>query len=84
MKLNWYFLGGWRGGGGGAKTKNLLWGEYGYFLVLHSDVSYMNDLHTRASRVKCLNMKVTCRIFCNFFFFFFFFWGGGGWGSMLA
>ena len=31
MKLNWNFL----GGGGGYKTKNLPWGEYGYFLELH-------------------------------------------------
>ena len=31
MKLNWNFL----GGGGRAKQKNLLWGEYGYFLELH-------------------------------------------------
>ena len=29
MKLNWNFL------GGGIKTKNLPWGEYGYFLELH-------------------------------------------------
>ena len=43
-----------------------------------NDVSYMNDFHTQASRVKCLNMKVTCRIFSGFFFFFFFFGGGGG------
>ena len=42
------------------------------------DVSYMNDFHTRASRVECLNMKVNCRIFSSFFFFFFFFGGGGG------
>ena len=27
MKVNWNFL-----GGGGCKTKNLPWGEYGYFL----------------------------------------------------
>ena len=33
MKLNWNFLGGM--GGGGCKTKNLPWGEYGYFLELH-------------------------------------------------
>ena len=31
MKINWNFL---RGGGGGAKQKNL-WGEDGYFLELH-------------------------------------------------
>ena len=30
MKLNWNFL-----GEGGCKTKNLPWGEYGYFLELH-------------------------------------------------
>ena len=34
MKLNWNFLGGW--GGGGAKQKEHLWEEYGYFLELHS------------------------------------------------
>ena len=32
MKINWNFLG---GGGGGVQNKNLLWGEYGYFLELH-------------------------------------------------
>ena len=32
MKINWKFL---AGGGGGCKTKNLPWGEYGYFLELH-------------------------------------------------
>ena len=31
MKLNCNFL-----EGGGCKTKNLLWGEYGYFLELHN------------------------------------------------
>ena len=31
MKLNWNFL-----GDGGSKTKNLPWGEYGYFLELHN------------------------------------------------
>ena len=30
MKLNWNFP-----GGGGVQNKNLLWGEYGYFLELH-------------------------------------------------
>ena len=25
------------GGGGGCKTKNLPWGEYGYFLELHKE-----------------------------------------------
>ena len=33
MKTNWNFLG---GRGEGAKTKNLLWVEYGYFLELHN------------------------------------------------
>ena len=39
MKLNWSFLG---GGGGGCKTKNLPWGEYGYFLEQHNilDIGY--------------------------------------------
>ena len=32
MKLNWNFL----GGVPGCKTKNLPWGEYGYFLELHN------------------------------------------------
>ena len=33
MKLyNWNFL-----GGVGVQNKNLLWGEYGYFLELHSE-----------------------------------------------
>ena len=32
MKINWNS--GW--GEGGCKTKNLLWGEYGYFLELHN------------------------------------------------
>ena len=35
MKTNWNFL-----RGGGCKTKNLLWGEYGimaYFLELHNN-----------------------------------------------
>ena len=36
MKLNWNYLG---GEGGGGKTENLLWGEYGYFLELHNDSS---------------------------------------------
>ena len=31
MKINWNFM-----GGGGCKTKHLLWGEYGYFLELHN------------------------------------------------
>ena len=31
IKLNWNFP-----GGGGEKTKNLPWGEYGYFLELHN------------------------------------------------
>ena len=31
MKQNWNFL-----GGGRYKTKNLLWGEYGFFLELHN------------------------------------------------
>ena len=31
MKINWNFL-----GGGRCKTKNLPWGEYGYFLELHN------------------------------------------------
>ena len=35
MKLNWNFLGG-GGGDEGCKTKNLPWGEYGYFLELHN------------------------------------------------
>ena len=30
MKLNWNFV-----GGGGCKTINLPWAEYGYFLELH-------------------------------------------------
>ena len=34
MKINWNFLGGGRGGG--CKTKNLPWGEYGYFLEPHN------------------------------------------------
>ena len=32
VKLTWNFPG---GGGGGCKTENLPWGEYGYFLELH-------------------------------------------------
>ena len=31
MKLNWNLL-----GGEGVQTKNLPWGEYGYFLELHN------------------------------------------------
>ena len=30
-------------GGGGCKTKNLPWGEYGYFLELH--ISYVTYLY---------------------------------------
>ena len=33
MKLNWNLPGGM----GPCKTKNLPWGEYGYFLELHND-----------------------------------------------
>ena len=37
MKINWNFL-----GGGGVQNKNLLWGEYGYFLELY-DVLYTSS-----------------------------------------
>ena len=33
MKLNWNFL-----GGEGCKTKNLPWGEHGYFFELHISI----------------------------------------------
>ena len=41
MKLNWNFL-----GGGGYKTKNLPWGEYGYFLELHNFLVLTGNTNT--------------------------------------
>ena len=43
MKLNWNFL----GGGGWCKTKNLAWGEYGYFLELQiiMPMSWLDSLY---------------------------------------
>ena len=32
------------GGGGGCKTKNLLWGEYGYFLEQHNSIAIVSLL----------------------------------------
>ena len=46
MKLDWNFLG---GGVKACKTKNLPWGEYGYFLELHNILFFwqMNSLQCR-------------------------------------
>jgi len=50
MKLYWNFLG---EGGGGCKTKNLLWGEYGYFLELLNAMGESNK-------------KIVCCVFLGY------------------
>ena len=53
MKLNCNFLGGGGGGARGCKTKNLLWGEYGYFLKLHnSDQTCITTIKIQAQKLR--------------------------------
>ena len=52
MEINWNFL-----GGGGCKTKNLLSGQYGYFLELHNGKRLVWILY------------IKCMFYCGFISF---------------
>ena len=53
---NWNFLG---GGEGGCKTKNLLWGEYGYVLELHNNSggTLLQNFFKKWSNVYCVKYE---------------------------